>query len=102
MSWLSDRNREIVKARLGFDARVHTLEEIGDRYDLTRQRIEQILNRWFPVNPDAALVSGADGNVWSVCFKTAASHSISTFSRLKIHGSEDSRNPPPWGLPSKC
>ena len=47
MSWLSDRNREIVKARLGFDARVHTLEEIGDRYDLTRQRIEQILNRWF-------------------------------------------------------
>ena len=47
MSWLSDRNREIVKARLGVDDRVHTLEELAGRYDVTRQRIEQIVNRWF-------------------------------------------------------
>ncbi len=47
MSELSGRNREIVKSRLGFDGRIHTLEEIGGRYDVTRQRIEQISNRWF-------------------------------------------------------
>ena len=58
MSELSGRNRKIVKARLGFDGRVHTLEEIGGRYDVTRQRIEQISNRWFQSHPDAALASG--------------------------------------------
>jgi excisionase family DNA binding protein len=47
MSGLSGRNRDIVKARLGFDGRIHTLEEIGGRYHVTRQRIEQISNRWF-------------------------------------------------------
>lgn len=44
---LDDRQREIFKARYGLDGSFEkrTLEEIGEEYGLTRQRVEQIINR---------------------------------------------------------
>jgi RNA polymerase primary sigma factor len=40
------RDREIVKLRFGMqDGQMHTLEEVGERYDLTRERIRQIETR---------------------------------------------------------
>jgi RNA polymerase primary sigma factor len=40
---LSDRNREVIELRFALaDGRVHTLEEISQRFGLTRERIRQI------------------------------------------------------------
>ena len=40
---LSDRNREVIELRFALaDGRVHTLEEVGHRFGLTRERIRQI------------------------------------------------------------
>jgi RNA polymerase primary sigma factor len=40
---LEPREREIVRLRFGLDAEApHTLEEIGERLDLTRERIRQL------------------------------------------------------------
>ena len=46
MSVLTVREREIIKLRFGLDLpRSYTLEEIGARYNLTRERIRQIENK---------------------------------------------------------
>jgi RNA polymerase primary sigma factor len=43
LAGLSDKEREILRLRFGLgDDREHTLEEIGERYGLTRERIRQI------------------------------------------------------------
>ena len=43
--YLDDRERTIVKMRLGlYDGRKHTLEEVGQKYHLSRERIRQIYN----------------------------------------------------------
>lgn len=44
LSRLDDRSRDIIEARFGLGSYKHpqTLEEIGDRYELTRERIRQI------------------------------------------------------------
>jgi RNA polymerase primary sigma factor len=40
---LSPREREVLRLRFGLDAdRAHTLEEIGRRFSLTRERVRQI------------------------------------------------------------
>ncbi len=39
---LSNRERDIIKLRLGVDGKVHTLQEIGKKLGLTRERIRQI------------------------------------------------------------
>lgn len=39
---LPDRERKVVKAFFGIDVNEMTLEEIGDRYGLTRERVRQI------------------------------------------------------------
>lgn len=39
---LTDRELDIVQARLGIDGPEHTLQDIGDRYHLSRERIRQI------------------------------------------------------------
>ena len=46
MSILTAREREIIKLRFGIDLpRSYTLEEIGAKYNLTRERIRQIENK---------------------------------------------------------
>lgn len=42
---LGARERYILKMRFGFDGEVLTLEEIGQKYDLTRERIRQVQAR---------------------------------------------------------
>jgi RNA polymerase primary sigma factor len=40
---LSDKEREVLRLRFGIgNEREHTLEEIGERFALTRERIRQI------------------------------------------------------------
>lgn len=39
---LPDREQEVLKAYFGIDQREHTLEEIGDIYGLSRERVRQI------------------------------------------------------------
>lgn len=40
---LSDRERDVIELRFGLvDGRIHTLEEIGQRFGVTRERIRQI------------------------------------------------------------
>jgi RNA polymerase sigma factor (sigma-70 family) len=41
----SERERTIIRLRFGFDGRPMTLEEIGQRYGLTRERIRQLEKR---------------------------------------------------------
>jgi RNA polymerase primary sigma factor len=48
LSKLTDREREVIKLLCGLDAPNNlglTLEEIGDRYDLTRERVRQIKDK---------------------------------------------------------
>ena len=43
---LSEREQEILKLRYGFvDGKCHSLEEIGNRFNISRQRINQIINK---------------------------------------------------------
>ena len=42
---LSTQEKEIIKLRYGFYDRVYTLQEIGNMYGLTRERIRQIENK---------------------------------------------------------
>ena len=42
LSTLTDREREIVKSFFGIGCQVMTLEEIGERFGLTRERVRQI------------------------------------------------------------
>jgi len=43
LSLLSDKEREVLRLRFGIgNEREHTLEEIGERFSLTRERIRQI------------------------------------------------------------
>ena len=42
LSTLSDREREIIKSFFGIGCQEMTLEEIGDRFGLTRERVRQI------------------------------------------------------------
>lgn len=42
MEGLSDREQAILKLRFGFLDRAYTLEEVGQKFDLTRERIRQI------------------------------------------------------------
>ena len=40
---LSDREREVVEMRFGFlDGKTHTLEEVGNKFSVTRERVRQI------------------------------------------------------------
>lgn len=39
---LPEKEREVIKLRFGFDGKEYTLEEIGELYELTRERIRQI------------------------------------------------------------
>lgn len=39
---LSDREQDVVRLRMGFDGRPQSLEEVGDRFGLSRERIRQI------------------------------------------------------------
>jgi RNA polymerase primary sigma factor len=40
---LSDREREVVEMRFGFlDGKTHTLEEVGNKFNVTRERVRQI------------------------------------------------------------
>lgn len=40
---LSEREQEVIRLRFGFDDdRIWTLEEIGERYHITRERVRQI------------------------------------------------------------
>ncbi|MCD7883660.1 MAG: RNA polymerase sigma factor RpoD, partial [Lachnospiraceae bacterium] len=40
---LPDRERDVIRLRFGFvDGKIWTLEEIGDQYHVTRERIRQI------------------------------------------------------------
>jgi RNA polymerase primary sigma factor len=49
-SELSERERDILLMRfgLGEDKKEHTLDEIGKKHNLTRQRIKEILNELIP------------------------------------------------------
>lgn len=42
LSNLSQRELEVIKYRFGFYGRIYTLEEVGQKYGLTRERIRQI------------------------------------------------------------
>ncbi|MCR4319070.1 MAG: sigma-70 family RNA polymerase sigma factor, partial [Candidatus Brocadiaceae bacterium] len=43
LNTLSHREREVLKLRFGIgDGYTHTLEEIGNRFNITRERIRQI------------------------------------------------------------
>ena len=42
MASLTDREREVLKLRFGFDCRARTLEEVGQKEGVTRERIRQI------------------------------------------------------------
>lgn len=42
LSVLSEREQEIIKMRMGFDGNVYTLQEIGDKYGISRERVRQI------------------------------------------------------------
>jgi RNA polymerase primary sigma factor len=40
---LSDREREVLEMRFGFlDGKTHTLEEVGNKFNVTRERVRQI------------------------------------------------------------
>jgi hypothetical protein len=39
---LKDRERDVIRHRMGFEANVETLQEIADRHGLTRERVRQI------------------------------------------------------------
>ena len=40
---LSDRERQVIRLRYGLDGgRTHTLEEIGEQLNVTRERVRQI------------------------------------------------------------
>jgi RNA polymerase primary sigma factor len=46
LNGLPDRERDIVRLRFGLDGeQAHTLRAIGDRYDITRERVRQIESR---------------------------------------------------------
>lgn len=42
LTCLNEKEREIIKMRFGFDGPVMTLEQVGRRYNVTRERIRQI------------------------------------------------------------
>jgi len=42
LSTLSDRERDIIKMFFGIGSQEMTLEEIGDKFGLTRERVRQI------------------------------------------------------------
>lgn len=42
---LSDREIEIIKLRFGFYDKVYSLREIGEKYNIKHQRVNQIVNR---------------------------------------------------------
>lgn len=44
---LSERERDMIKMKFGIETTPHTLEEIGEIYGLTRERVRQILVRAF-------------------------------------------------------
>ena len=40
---LNDREREVLEMRFGFaDGKTHTLEEVGQKFGVTRERVRQI------------------------------------------------------------
>jgi RNA polymerase primary sigma factor len=45
LSTLTDREREIIRLFFGIGCREMTLEEIGDKFGLTRERVRQIKER---------------------------------------------------------
>ena len=45
LSRLTDREREVVRARFGFDARAEKLSEVGERLGLSAERVRQIEER---------------------------------------------------------
>lgn len=45
LSTLTDREREIIKLFFGIGCREMTLEEIADKFGLTRERVRQIKER---------------------------------------------------------
>lgn len=42
LNHLSDKEKQIIMARFGFDGHVYTLEELSERYNLSRERIRKI------------------------------------------------------------
>ena len=43
LTQLSDREREVLEMRFGFkDGKTHTLEEVGNTFGVTRERVRQI------------------------------------------------------------
>jgi len=46
MQLLGDKEKDILSLFFGLgDGQAHSLEEIGDKYDLTRERVRQIKNK---------------------------------------------------------
>lgn len=45
LTCLSDREKEILRMHFGFDGNDYTLQQIGERFNLTRERIRQIERR---------------------------------------------------------
>ena len=42
LTWLNERERNVIEAFFGINQPELTLEEIGDKYHLTRERVRQI------------------------------------------------------------
>jgi RNA polymerase sigma factor (sigma-70 family) len=45
LAMLSPRHAEILQLRFGIGCREHTLEEVGERFAVTRERIRQLKNK---------------------------------------------------------
>ncbi|GAA0451065.1 RNA polymerase sigma factor RpoD/SigA [Sphingomonas koreensis] len=57
-----ERARDIVKRRFGFDGPDETLQEIGDRYEVTRERIRQVEAKTLDKLEKRAIAKGLRGN----------------------------------------
>ena len=57
MSCLSERERDILSLYYGLNGSECTLEEIGDKYGLTKERIRQILENSLTKARSAAMVT---------------------------------------------